>query len=415
MEKGTLLIQKTKKGYAAWISYTKKSGKQGKIPITVYRFQDDKLNGQPCTFLRDGGTLIKLVQDDGKVLYDATQKAVESKKGAKSNEYKVQDSYNISKTQLPKDTRALISGDIENFALKYNKAARFDSGKFYFFKKERKGDNYQIRADFSKIDFNSICERQTKQAKALFDENVVAVDVKPQWRWLSGLGEASVYETGLVLHHVYGCPFLPGSAIKGVLRSFLITEIWGTEKDSEAKAFNESKIMCDLFGCPKDLDGKPSFYKKIFEEDKKLYKSDLSKYRYGFQERKGLLTFFDFFPKSEPDIEVDIMNPHYMEYYGGEGKRAPTDFQLPVPVPFLTIGKKARFQTYVGSKFNPTISALADGEVNDMEEFLKYNSKEIPSLSKDSTILDIAKWWLTQALSNHGLGAKTAVGYGYFE
>lgn len=409
MEKGTLSIIKTKKGFAATIFYENKGGKSVKLPITFYRFQDDKLNETACTFLREGGTISKLIDKDGCVLYDANKKEFKgtTPQNNSQNTNQLADSLDIYKTQLPKDTRALIVGDIENFALKLNKAPRFENNKFYFFKKERRGDNYQLRADFSKIKFNEICERQNKQVDALFEENNVKIIVKPQWRWVSGLGGESVYETGMALHHIYGFPYLSASAIKGVLRSFLITEIWGTDKNTEEEAFKESKLMCDLFGCPKDF-GKPhpSYYKEKYEEDEEKYKNNKSKYRYGFKERKGVLTFFDFYPQSEPNIEVDIMNPHYMEYYGSNGRNAPTDFQLPIPIPFLVVGNHSNFQTFVGTKSNLKLSNWTG------EKCIELIQKA--GLTNDNTLIELVEFWLKKALTEHGIGAKTAVGYGYF-
>jgi CRISPR-associated protein Cmr6 len=80
------------------------------------------------------------------------------------------------------------------------------------------------------------------------------------------------------------------------------------------------------------------------------------------------------------------MNPHYGDYYGDTTNRvAPTDYQNPVPIPFLTV-KDTNFQFIIGSK----------------KEHLK-------NFEIGGKTIDV---WLTEALENHGIGAKTAVGYG---
>jgi len=183
---------------------------------------------------------------------------------------------------------------------------------------------------------------------------------KPDWRLIVGLGSESIYETGITLHHIYGIPYIPASSIKGVVRSWIIQEMF---ENSEEKAFKESSEMCDIFGCDEK-----SFYKEA---------------------REGKIIFFDAFPTSPPIIEPDIMNPHYPEYYGGD--KAPTDYQNPVPIPFLTV-KDTDFQFIIGSKKE----ALANFYVGKTDA------------GKNKTI-DI---WLKEALENHGIGAKTAVGYG---
>ncbi len=48
-----------------------------------------------------------------------------------------------------------------------------------------------------------------------------------------GLGNESVYDTSMTLHHMYGIPFIPASAIKGVIRSWIIAEMFGDENASD--------------------------------------------------------------------------------------------------------------------------------------------------------------------------------------
>jgi CRISPR-associated protein Cmr6 len=236
---------------------------------------------------------------------------------------------------LPKDLQGI---EIDNLALKINRFPLMelknkDEVKFHF------QDSYCVEYDQKKIDDYYL--KIKKMGLNYFDKSY-----ETSYRLVIG-GEVTVYETSMRLHHIYGIPYIPASGIKGVVRSYIITEKFDSK---EEEALKDDK------------------FKKIF----------------GSQDHAGEVTFFDAFPTSKPTLKVDIMNPHYGDYYN-KGK-APTDTQNPVPVNFLTV-ENTKFRFLIGAK-----EVLGDLKI------------------KDKTIED----WLTEALKNHGLGAKTAVGYGYF-
>jgi len=238
-------------------------------------------------------------------------------------------------------------------------------------------------------------------------------DLKTNWRLAIGMGTASIYETGITLHHIYGIPYIPASSIKGVVRSYIISEYFGNsdnypfipieEKEfplvnAEYRALRDENF-CKIFGCPKDV--KAVRFSKV---DSDKYEPLLTKkgdYDYKNAETTGLKTehiglvmFFDAFPLKldENSIQADIMNPHYGDYYGDNtNKIAPTDYQNPVPIPFLTV-KDTDFQFIIGSKKEK------------LENF--YIGK---TESGENKTIEI---WLKEAIENHGIGAKTAVGYG---
>ena len=97
----------------------------------------------------------------------------------------------------------------------------------------------------------------------------------------------------------------------------------------------------------------------------------------------GKVIFFDAIPANPATLklELDVMNPHYAPYY--QGAAPPADYHNPVPVFFLTIGAGSEFLFAVVSK----------------EEQLAHQAKE----------------WLTKALKEMGVGAKTVAGYGLWE
>ena len=100
---------------------------------------------------------------------------------------------------------------------------------------------------------------------------------------------------------------------------------------------------------------------------------------FGTQKEQGEVIFMDAYPVERVNLKIDIMNPHYPEYYAkGE---PPADWQTPKPIQFLTVEK---------TKF------------------------EFVLLSREEKILSKASEWLQSALENFGIGAKTALGYGIF-
>ena len=266
-------------------------------------------------------------------------KKVERKKTVKQYP-KCENQYNI---KVPNDTCSVISKfgleKIDNFHLKLNRYAQFDEGldRFAF-------DESIEEFDFS--DYKDILQIDKEIIEKL-NLNLYECSLKVDYRLKIG-AEQSIYETSLRLHHIYGIPYIPASAIKGVVRSYIIIEKFDSK---EEEALKDSEFI-DIFGS---------------------------------QEQEGRVIFFDAFPITKPTIKVDIMNPHYGHYYN-EGK-APTDDKNPIPINFLTV-ENTEFQFFIASKEN-------------LESF-KIKDKSIEK-------------WFKEALQNHGIGGKSAVGYGYLE
>jgi len=263
---------------------------------------------------------------------------------------------------LPADTREFIkkggAAEISNYALMLNKYPLVQDNKFYFYRAESRTksrtisgiDNYTYT--FPEVDFHMLTVRKEEAVKGLgiLTHSLV---MGPEWRMVVGLGGASVYETSMTLHHVYGIPYIPGSALKGVTRSWVIANCF---ESNESKAL-EDKGFVLIFGSTKS---------------------------------KGKVLFFDAFPMEKPTIMVDIMTPHYKDYYS-KGM-APGDYDSPNPIPFITVEKtKFNFMVGIEAKDNVTI---------DKDYF------------EGKRVWDVAKEWLNKALREHGIGAKTAVGYG---
>ena len=169
-----------------------------------------------------------------------------------------------------------------------------------------------------------------------------------------GLGSEHVQETNMILHHIYGIPYIPGSAVKGVLSH------WWFQELQEKKDFIDDKGNVNETEAMKDSDYLD--YIKIF----------------GSQKQRGKVQFLDAYPE-KVQFATDIMNPHYPDYYSGS--KPPTDDQNPVPINFLTV-EKTTFR--------------------------------FAFLAKTQEPLDELKNRFEDALKLKGVGAKTSVGYGYF-
>jgi CRISPR-associated protein Cmr6 len=225
------------------------------------------------------------------------------------------------------------------------------------------------------------------------------------WRLIIGLGASHPQETSMTLHHIYGIPYIPGSAVKGVIRHWKILKKFSELDISEFEQINcLEKIleMADLDNKDEnkrdDKLSKEDFKKKFrvknkdkyIEPDDKLYDFLISKQEFirnfqrlfGTQQKKGELIFMDALPVEDINLKIDIMNPHYPDYYGkGE---PPADWQNPTPIKFLTV-ENTKFQFYILSR------------------------------SRNNELLDISKKLLQEALKEHGIGAKTSLGYGILE
>lgn len=184
-----------------------------------------------------------------------------------------------------------------------------------------------------------------RQKKALERNGAFVGEATVQGRMVMGLGAESVLETSITLHRTYGVPYIPGSALKG-LASAAAHGLFGGE--NWQRGGESHKIM------------------------------------FGEKDNAGHVTFHDalFIPSPNEEklpLDLDVMTVHHREYYGS-GKKAPTDWDSPVPVPFLTAHGK-----YLIAIEGPKEWVLAAWKI------------------------------LQMALAEEGIGAKTAAGYGRME
>ncbi len=134
-------------------------------------------------------------------------------------------------------------------------------------------------------------------------EQAVSAIAEVQGRMAVGLGATSVLEVSICLHHTYGVPIIPGSALKGLASNFarrrLSDEEWGPEGASFKALFGDlTQAACvafhDALWIPSEKDGKIP-------------------------------------------LELDVMTVHHPAYYTTRSSPpAPADTDAPTPISFVT-------------------------------------------------------------------------------
>jgi CRISPR-associated protein Cmr6 len=204
-------------------------------------------------------------------------------------------------------------------------------------------------------------------------------------RLLVGSGNASGFDVGLHLHHTWGVPMVPGSAIKGVLSHYL-DAVYGPDPEhdgiSPVSPQHPDPDRARFRRPGRKPATPPGNWQRII-----CGSADYSGVSMDLPAAAGYVIFHDmlFIPPEDRDhrmamLAPDVLTPHHGEYYGKGG--VANDYEDPTPVPFLSVPPGTRFLLAVGGQ--RAWAEFAIGRLADA----------------------IAEW---------GLGAKTAAGYGRFE
>jgi CRISPR-associated protein Cmr6 len=196
---------------------------------------------------------------------------------------------------------------------------------------------------------------QLRRSRLVLSRDGKLYTCKTTARLIIGLGGGHPFEAGLTWHPTLGVPYLSGSSIKGMVRALA-----DPREQQGNVGWGDPTAWPDI--------------KHLFGDTDKL--------------GAGSVIVFDAVPTRCPQLDVEIMTPHYGHYYKKPSTNPPADWYSPVPISFLTVAESQEF-TFALAPRRPTDAATACD-------------------------LDKAKNLLEEALQYLGAGGKTAVGYGRF-
>lgn len=199
--------------------------------------------------------------------------------------------------------------------------------------------------------------------------------VRAESRLLVGHGTSSATGVGLTLHHTWGVPVLPGSALKGLTAHYVQT-VYGPEPGAEESEREPFRGIGWEFSRPSRSPGQ--VFRRLFgapDVDELAEKGS-----------QGEVIFHDalWIPPDKGSgsmLARDVLTVHQRAYYESGGGDWPVDFDDPNPVSFLTVAPGNRF----------LVVLEAEGE---------------------RALLERAGRYVREALESWGLGGKTAAGYG---
>jgi len=184
------------------------------------------------------------------------------------------------------------------------------------------------------------------------------------------LADSLIQNAGICLDRLFGLPYIPGSAIKGVCRHAALDELKSTGAGGQRNLFD---VFCAVFGTA----------------DNDFTNGELRPFQHLLsgqaENQKGAIAFLPAYPVNEARVVVDLTNVHYPDYYRS-GRVEDLQKEKPQPNPFPAVETGAQFA------FCLVLNGIAE----------------------DPTLLEAATRWLEAALTVRGLGAKTASGYGWF-
>lgn len=230
---------------------------------------------------------------------------------------------NTQTPTIPRNIRELLNGRVDSVTL--------DLQKFPDLRQKQKNPELQ---DFC---------RRVERSKQFIDSSLLLPEIPGSISFTAvNKGRLLVNHTGgivensnLSLHRFFGCPTIPGSALKGIAR-------------------NAAR----------------------FDEDKERFARVFGGIEKGKSDQAGSVSFLMAIPENTKwKLVVDVLTSH-------QG----SDTKNPVPVFFPAVE--------TGAVFRFTVAPTARTQDGDIEFAVKY---------------------LKKALSENGVGAKTAAGYGWFE
>lgn len=272
---------------------------------------------------------------------------------------------------IPATEQKLLEKSTANFSLLSPRVVEWTKNKRGEFSSST--EMMQILFKKSEISFSSkLLEKIQKKQKAYIDclkEMSVAsfeIKAKSSSPFITGLGSGHPTETGMILDRNTGLPYIPASSIKGVLRLACAINL-AKNKYSDGNVPDDDETLVRYFGSESDKNPK-----------------------------RGQLIILDAYSENVPKLKLDIMNPHFRNYYRGKddnGKehKQPVETESPNPIKFLAVKEETAFV------FRCAFMPLGNEILSD-EEIQK----------------DVDEMFDT-AFETVGFGGKTAIGYGRFK
>lgn len=208
-------------------------------------------------------------------------------------------------------------------------------------------------------------------------------------RLLVGHGNSSATDVGITVHHTWGVPVIPGSAVKGLLAHFVSTVYGPTDPslppwEQDEKEQARVKYQGPSWEGGRIVRGPGEFYRVMFGAPEADQDARMREKGYEAGAYAGRVIFHDalYVPKSAPEncpFVGDVLTVHQKQYYDTAGERWPNDYDSPNPVSFVTVRPGVKF---------------------------------LFALSGRSDWTELAEKLLRQALQAWGVGGKTSLGYG---
>lgn len=242
------------------------------------------------------------------------------------------------------------------------------------------------------------------------------------WRMVVGWATNPALEVGLTLDHLYGFPYVPGSAVKGLLHRMAELELCDRVPALPAEdqappselrtAVGEALHVRALFGSVHVRSGQGEPPSALVALEGWRHRARRLARTPGGEAWKdllpgleavcsdtaagGMVTCFDAVPTPdsfEQDrklLTVDVLTPHDPK---------------PNPILFLAVRDGALFELRYRLAPWPSDEPRDPGET--------ARAEALAGIDRE-TALERIRGWLVQGLTEHGLGGKTSAGYGYF-
>jgi CRISPR-associated protein Cmr6 len=210
-------------------------------------------------------------------------------------------------------------------------------------------------------------------------------------RLLVGHGNSSATDVGLTVHHTWGVPIIPGSALKGLLAHY-VDAVYGPDHPELApwdQSPDEQRERARYQGVTwrgrRIERGPGDIYRALFGAPEAQTDDMMREHGLAAGAARGLVTFHDalYVPRSAPDdkpYSTDVLTVHQKNYYDFSGRTHwPNDYDSPNPIGFLSVRPGVRLLFALSGPLDWT--ALAERLLRD-------------------------------ALEQWGIGGKTSAGYG---